>query len=257
MGFLLSAISLGFLGSFHCIGMCGPIAMALPIGKAGITKRLFLILTYNLGRILTYSVLGLIFGLIGQGFFIGGYQQLVSITIGSILLISVVLPANFTRQFRLTSFANRLLHNIKSSLGKLFLKTGHRSFLLIGILNGLLPCGLVYIGIAGAVATGNSLNGALFMALFGAGTVPVMLGMPFFGNLISMPFRNNIRRTVPLLVGTMAVLLILRGLNLGIPFVSPKMDTVSLTNCHSSDGSKTPYSKKTILCSGPGSVHKK
>jgi len=253
----ITAISLGFLGSFHCVGMCGPIALALPIGNSKGLKRLLLILSYNAGRIFTYSIFGLLMGLIGQGFVVGGYQQLLSIIIGSLLLISVIVRPNSSPNNKLSTHTFRLFNSIKNKLSQLFLKSGHRSLFTIGLLNGLLPCGLVYMGIAGAIATGNSLSGALFMAVFGLGTLPVMLSLPLFGNLISLSFRNQIRKAVPLIVGCMAVLLILRGLNLGIPYISPKIESGTMANCQHGDKMDFSHSKKTILCTGQNSVHKK
>lgn len=256
MSFLVAAISLGFLSSFHCIGMCGPIALALPIGKAGPLKRFFLIITYNLGRVLTYSALGLVFGLIGQSVALGGYQQLLSISIGSILLMSVVLPGSTAFKSRFVGNSFQIFSRIKSQLSALFLQKGFRSLFLIGLLNGLLPCGMVYLAIAGAVASGNMLHGSFFMALFGLGTLPVMLCLPVFGQYLSAPFRNGIRKSVPLIVGTMAILLILRGLNLGIPYLSPKMDA-TMVSCHHEKNSLSAYHKKTIVCTGPSSTPKK
>lgn len=235
MEFLIAAISLGFLGSFHCIGMCGPIALALPISTTNYFHKVLLVFTYNFGRILTYSVFGLLFGLIGKGFAVAGYQQIVSVVIGSLLLLGVIIPSKYFAKYSMTSSIFTFFNKIKSALGKLFFKSGHRSLFLIGLLNGLLPCGLVYMAVAGAIATGDITKSILFMAVFGLGTVPIMLSLPLIGNFISMPIRNSIRKSVPVIVGVMAVLLILRGLNLGIPYVSPKIntDTNSTASCHS------------------------
>lgn len=235
MEFLIAAISLGFLGSFHCIGMCGPIALALPINTTNYFHKVLLILSYNFGRIVTYSAFGLLFGLIGMGFAIAGYQQIVSIVIGSLLLLGVIIPSRYFSKYKITSSVFIFFNQIKTALGKLFLKSGHKSLFLIGLLNGLLPCGLVYMAVAGAIATGDITKGVLFMAVFGLGTVPVMLSLPLIGNFISIPVRNQIRKSVPVIVGIMAILLILRGLNLGIPYISPKIDsdTNRIASCHS------------------------
>ncbi|MGZ5136120.1 MAG: sulfite exporter TauE/SafE family protein, partial [Flavitalea sp.] len=119
--------------------------------------------------------------------------------------------------------------------------------------NGLLPCGLVYIGIAGAMSTGDILKGTLFMAFFGLGTVPVMLLLPYAGSFITLGIRNNIRKAVRPLIAVTALLLILRGLNLGIPYVSPKInDGANVASCH-----EQTNTKNDIKCIGPNSLHKK
>lgn len=236
----LSAITLGLLGSFHCVGMCGPIALALPIGQTNTFDRILSVLIYNSGRILTYSIFGLIFGSIGQTFSIFGYQQLLSISLGVLILLGLILPENIVSKFSQSAAIYSFFNKLKSKLSSLFLKKGKKSLFVIGVLNGLLPCGLVYMAIAGAIASGDLFNGALFMAVFGLGTAPIMIALPLAGNYFSLSFRNSIRKTVPLMIGFMAVLLILRGLNLGIPYVSPKAEKVNgpLPTCHTIAGKK-------------------
>ncbi|MDX2174144.1 MAG: sulfite exporter TauE/SafE family protein [Bacteroidota bacterium] len=229
MELLIAAISLGLLGSFHCIGMCGPIALALPVHQYSPFKKYLGILLYNLGRVSTYTFLGVIFGLLGQSFFIGGFQQIVSISIGVLLLLSVILTK--TKWFNTPSFGflYAFINKVKLQLGNLFSKKGLHFLFFIGLLNGLLPCGLVYLGIAGAMATGNYFKGAEFMFYFGIGTVPIMFAVAFLGQFITVKFRNNIRHAMPYVVSFMAVLLIVRGLNLGIPYVSPEFEKNSNT----------------------------
>lgn len=217
--YLLAALSLGFLGSFHCIGMCGPIALTIPVNRSSSINIFKGSLIYNLGRIITYSTLGLVFGSIGQGFAFAGLQSALSITLGVFILLFLVLPKLTPK----IGFIYRELEKVKSEIRKLFGKHTVGSLLLIGILNGLLPCGLVYLGIVGSIATGDMLKGALFMAAFGAGTIPAMLAITVARDYISVKFRERIRRTIPVFVGIMGVMLILRGLNLGIPYISPSV----------------------------------
>jgi sulfite exporter TauE/SafE len=223
MNFVWAAITLGFLGSFHCVGMCGPIALALPLNRNSFISKLTGTFFYNIGRIFVYALFGGLFGLVGQSFVIAGYQQVLSITLGCIILIMVLLPTSIANRFKLTSFLYKYIGKLKEQLGLLFKQRTYSSLFFIGTLNGLLPCGLVYIGIAGAIATGNSLQGSMFMAFFGLGTLPAMLVLSLLGNNINVKFRNKIRKAVPAFVSVMALLLILRGMNLGIPYVSPKM----------------------------------
>lgn len=228
MEFILAALSLGFLGSFHCVGMCGPIAMALPLGSSGSLYRMLGAVTYNSGRIITYGLLGLLFGLVGKGFVIGGYQQALSIVLGLAILLTLLFPSVLTSSAGLTKIISAPVSKLKSLLRGLFARESFSALFLIGVLNGFLPCGLVYIGVAGAIATGDAIKGSLFMMAFGAGTIPALLAVSMAGNLITVQWRAKMRKAVPVFIGIMAVVLILRGLNLGIPYVSPEL---SKTDC--------------------------
>ncbi|NIG52463.1 sulfite exporter TauE/SafE family protein [Chitinophaga sp. Cy-1792] len=219
--FTLTAFLLGFAGSFHCVGMCGPIALALPVQHLQGAKKLAGIFLYNAGRISVYSVFGLLFGWLGQQLFLGGFQQWLSVTAGLILLFSVLVNYVLsTRKFRLTT-PGIMTTQVKAALGKLLVQQRFSTLYTIGVLNGLLPCGLVYMGITGAAATGTVEKGMLFMAAFGAGTLPAMAGAAWFGHLLSAGIRNKMRSLVPVMIAVMAILLIMRGMNLGIPYVSP------------------------------------
>lgn len=231
MQLFLAAITLGLLGSFHCIGMCGPIALALPVHQYSPFKKYAGIFLYNAGRIMTYSVLGLLFGLLGQSFFIGGFQQVVSLTIGILLLLSVILPRFVFSNSGSTTFFYSFVSTIKNGLGKLFRERKVHFLFFIGVLNGLLPCGLVYVGIAGAIASGNYLKGAEFMFYFGLGTAPIMFIVPLLGQFVSMRYRNAIRKTIPVAVSIMGIMLIVRGLNLGIPYLSPEFEKNNTVSC--------------------------
>jgi sulfite exporter TauE/SafE len=228
MQFLVIAMGLGFLGSFHCIGMCGPIALALPLNNENSFRKIVGSLLYNTGRIITYGCLGLLFGLLGKGFIIAGYQQALSITLGILVLVMVLLPQRYAAKFGVTRFAFSFMSRVKSRLGQLFSKKSYEAMLSIGLLNGLLPCGLVYMGVAGAIATGDPLKGSTFMMAFGLGTLPAMLFITMASHLITLNVRNRMRKAVPFFVVAMACMLILRGMNLGIPYISPEL---SKTDC--------------------------
>ncbi len=225
MAYILAAISLGFLGSFHCIGMCGPIALALPVHRLRPSRKLISILSYQLGRISTYAMLGILFGFIGQSFALFGFQQILSLVMGSLVLLALLIPKQVVNAF---SPARRLytwFAGLKQSMARLFQKRSIASFFGIGLLNGLLPCGLVYVAIAGAIATGAVWKGMLFMVFFGAGTLPLLFSLSYTSHILGVKTRHLIHKAVPLLTGVMAVLLILRGLNLGISYISPKLET--------------------------------
>lgn len=220
--FLLAAISLGFLGSFHCVGMCGPIALAIPIKGSSFIFRLLGSSIYNFGRVVTYFIMGLLFGLIGQTFAIAGFQNILSVTLGLLILVVLLLPDLIPRA-KQPKFITSFLAALKTNIRRQFGIHSNSSLFFIGLLNGLLPCGLVYMGIAGSIATGDIIKGSLFMATFGLGTLPAMILVSLSQNLISLKLRSQIRKAVPVFIGTMALLLILRGLNLGIPYLSPKI----------------------------------
>ncbi len=222
---LVTAFIIGILGSIHCIGMCGPIALALPLhgnSKWGLVLNRFF---YNAGRVITYMVIGSVFGLVGKGFSMAGLQQMISIVAGLLILLMVVLPADITSRIYVLRPAHTFVSFLKRKFSLLFKRKSGSSTFLIGLLNGLLPCGLVYIALAGAMATGSMQKGILYMAFFGLGTVPVMMAASLAGNFISLSVRRRIGKLVPLFLVILACLFILRGMNLGIPYVSPDIQS--------------------------------
>ncbi len=233
---LLAGLVIGFLGSFHCIGMCGPIALALPVPKTSNLSFIAGRILYNAGRALTYSVMGAVFGLLGGRIIFSGFQQGLSITLGVIILVSVFLPSKYKRKIISLSIIQKINQPLKREIGILFKQATFSSMFLIGLLNGFLPCGFVYIGLTGATATGNAVSGGAFMFLFGLGTFPAMFAASVLGKFISLNVRQKIRKLTPVFAVILAVIFILRGMNLGIPFVSPKLNsnTESTQNldCH-------------------------
>ena len=230
----LSAILFGLLGSFHCVGMCGPIAFMLPIDRKNQTKGVFQILSYHLGRLLTYSFIGLLFGLLGKGFYFFGFQQQLSIIVGVSMILIILFPKFFSK-VNFSKNINKIIFKVKNALGKELKKKGNDTFFTIGFLNGFLPCGLVYMAVFGALATTNALSGSLYMFLFGLGTIPLMTAVVFLGNFTKGTFRKKIQKTIPVLVVFIGILFVLRGLGLGIPFISPKpiVDLVTtVKSCH-------------------------
>lgn len=225
---IAAALLLGFLGSFHCVGMCGPIALALPLNRTSAFTKFSGTLVYNFGRILTYSLLGFLLGLLGKGFVIAGYQQALSITAGCIILILFLFSGKTNDSKNIFSSLFGLIGRVKGQLRNQFSISSYTSLFSIGLLNGLLPCGLVYLGIAGAVATGDGMQGSIFMSFFGLGTLPAMITITLMNGWISLNFRNKIKKVMPVFIVGMAFLLILRGMNLGIPYVSPKMSATKV-----------------------------
>ncbi len=220
---IIAALTMGLLGSFHCVGMCGPLALSLPLSNNSLWAKFSGAFLYNAGRVVTYSTFGLVFGAIGKSVALFGYQQWLSIGLGLLIIVFIILPKKTTAISK-NNFVMILFEKIRASLGQLFFKKNYSSLFSIGLLNGLLPCGLVYMAAAGAVATGDIVNSILFMAFFGLGTLPVMWTVAFFGNYVGIGVRQKIRRVYPFMMVLMASLLILRGMGLGIPYVSPEIN---------------------------------
>lgn len=212
---------IGLVGSLHCIGMCGPIAVALPLGNKGWGYRVFGGVTYNVGRIISYAVLGAIFGLLGKGIEMAGLQKWASILIGTVMVLSVVFPALFKGKIKIEQVFFGYAGKMIGKFRKLFTISSIPSLFLIGILNGFLPCGLVYVAIAGAINTNSVYDGILFMILFGLGTLPVMLAIPLLGNMIGQKVRKRFSGILNIFIVIIGILFILRGLSLGIPYLSP------------------------------------
>ena len=226
----------GLVGSFHCVGMCGPIAMALPfVGSTGWRYYAGRLL-YNSGRIVTYASLGALAGAFGETLQLAGLQQTVSIVSGVLILLLLVVPAMRKGKSANMPGTDRLMTWVRKKLGYYFQKNSLRSLFMVGLLNGLLPCGFVYIALAGAISAPGVSGAMLYMALFGLGTFPLMFLVSLSGKLISLKMRSVFNRAVPYIGMTLALLFIMRGLSLGIPYLSPKIThtaahTTEITCC--------------------------
>lgn len=219
---ILSAIILGLMGSLHCVGMCGPIAFMLPVDRTNNFKKATQIFIYHFGRLLAYSIMGILFGFIGKGLYVFGIQQKLSIIIGILMIAVILLPSKTFSKYNLSKPIYKVISKIKTRLGKALKKKTADTFLTIGFLNGFLPCGLVYMALFGAVAMANPLEGGLYMMLFGMGTIPLMTTAIYFSGFVKGATKRKVQRLIPVLVVIMGVLFIIRGLGLGIPYVSPK-----------------------------------
>jgi sulfite exporter TauE/SafE len=218
---LWSAFILGLLGSFHCIGMCGPIAFLLPVDRSNSFRKITQITTYHFGRLLAYSLIGLFFGLIGKSLYIFGIQQQLSIIIGILMIVAVLIPTQLANRFKISQPIYRIISKVKSGLGKALKKKTTDTFLTIGFLNGFLPCGLVYMAVFASIATEQAFMGSMYMVLFGLGTIPLMTSAIYLGKFLNTKVKQNIQKAIPVVVVLIGVLFILRGLGLGIPYISP------------------------------------
>lgn len=217
---LWTALVLGLAGSFHCIGMCGPIALALPLNKKSWGTRIFSALWYNIGRTITYAFLGVVFGILGAGFSLAGFQRWISIIMGIFMVASVLFPKINHMLYRGTG-DSKLMTGVKKQLAKYFQQASYKSLFITGLLNGLLPCGMVYMALAGAIGVGSLQGAVLFMIMFGLGTIPMMFLLSMLGNFATLKLKHAINKVIPFIVIIVGILFILRGLNLGIKFLSP------------------------------------
>lgn len=218
---ILSSLIFGLVSSLHCVGMCGPIAMMLPVDRSSSTKKTLQIILYHLGRLTTYGFLGLIFGFLGRGLYLAGVQQRFSIIIGIIIIAVALIPERIFAKYNFSKPIYRVISWLKSSLGQQFKKKTNKSIYTIGVLNGLLPCAMVYVALFGALAMQDIFLGTFYMILFGVGTIPLMSAVVYFSSFIKQNLGNGFRKIIPVVVVSIGVLFILRGLGLDIPFVSP------------------------------------
>jgi len=240
-----SAFFLGLLSSLHCVGMCGPLVLALPTGALRPAHRLKARVSYHGGRIAIYTLAGIIFGLFGRGIYLAGWQRQFSIFLGVFIIAFTLLgrtgptrpgfPAPLQRVAFLRRIASlQYFAPLHRTIMRLWAAPGRTKFFVLGMANGLLPCGMVYLAIAGALTRTDVLESAGFMTCFGLGTLPLLLALQYTGNRLSFPARTRLRRAIPVLTIAIGLLLILRGLDLGIPFLSPAMAASPGTpiSCH-------------------------
>jgi len=225
----LIAFFIGLFGSVHCIGMCGPLAFAVP----SFHSRWWLVvvdkITYNLGRVITYSFLGLLIGLLGRQLWLAGLQQGVSI-ISGVLIIAAGLSRLLKIKFSQSGFISKMLAPVNRLLTyALKHKAGH---LAIGLLNGFLPCGFVYLALIGAVNSSSPFASAQYMFWFGMGTFPLMLIATVSSGLIGPAVRRSINRGMPYVMVCLGLWFLVRGLGLNIPYLSPAKQSSSVTICH-------------------------
>lgn len=236
MSLFFAGFLFGLIGNFHCLGMCGPLLISLQQNRVRSEHGVIKSFLYQLGRIFSYVFLGLILGFLGEGFFIGGLLQALSICLGVLLFLHalnhfVALPFLGKSNFLFAAY-----QKLQSLILPLLNKGSFSSTFILGALNGMLPCGLVYMGLAGAMASGSWFYGLQFMGGFGLGTVPVMLFLMLGWLNLSEKLRGSMLRVIPGLQLLMALLLIMRGLNLGLPYVSPEWPEAnglaSKSTCH-------------------------
>lgn len=226
---LYSALILGLVSSLHCIGMCGPIAMMLPVERNNPAKKTLQIFTYHLGRLTAYGSLGLVFGLLGKGLYLAGIQQQFSIITGILMIAIVMIPEKIFARYNFSKPVYKAISKVKTGLGSRFRQKGFKALYTAGVLNGLLPCGLVYAALFGAIAMQGVAYGVVYMVLFGAGTIPLMSLVVYASGMLKNPLRNAAVKIVPYAAILIGMLFIVRGLGLDIPYVSPSNISLYVT----------------------------
>jgi len=231
MTILPPALLLGLAGSLHCVGMCGPLLLALPLDAAGKWQVLRQMLVYHSGRILTYAALGVLFGLLGKGLAVVGFQKILSIGAGVFMLGMAFMAWRFERLVTALPGFGAFTQRVKSGIGAQLRHNPNGSMFSIGLLNGLLPCGMVYAALAGAIATIGGPEGGLFMAVFGLGTLPLLLMVSMLGRPFSVSIRKKIKFAQPILLGVVGLLLLQRGLNLDLSLFESAVPKAGV-DCH-------------------------
>ncbi|MDR3273511.1 MAG: sulfite exporter TauE/SafE family protein [Flavobacteriaceae bacterium] len=224
----LAALSIGLVFGFHCVGMCGPIAFSLGLDADNKFKFYTQNFLYQFGRITTYALLGAAVGVVGQGFDIAGYQRYVSIIAGILLIAMVLLPGKSTEIGTNLRPVNRFMIKIKIFLSKYLQRKDNVSRYITGILNGFLPCGIVYFALASSLVAGGVVQGALYMAFFGLGTFPFMFVTTLAGKLVNIKIRKKVMKLFPYFMIVLGVLFILRGTGLGIKMLSPSKEALEM-----------------------------
>jgi hypothetical protein len=223
---LLAAFLLGLAGSLHCAAMCGPLLLAVSTVRRQNAARpatrlyggdLIQNFAYHGGRLVTYGFLGAVSGLIGAAIVFAGFQRWLSIGAGGLILLGALTSI----RLRWGALAGKVVSAAKTRFGRLLHNRAAGAAALLGALNGLLPCGLVYIACAAAATAGGVTGGVAAMLAFGLGTAPMTLSIGFAGKAIRWGNPLLMRKVVLIGAATAGILLIVRGLSLGIPYLSP------------------------------------
>lgn len=225
---IIAALGLGLASSLHCVGMCGPIAFSLGLNPENKFDFTFRNLTYQFGRVTTYTLLGTLLGIVGYSVSFAGLQNPLSIAVGVMMILMALLPKNLGADNLGIKPFSKLMYKIKMGLGKFLRRKNYSSLYMTGLLNGLLPCGAVYAALTGSMAMGSIHGGAIFMTFFGLGTIPLMFASVIAGNVITLKTRQKILKFLPYLMVLLGILFILRGLELNIPYVSPSKGSLEI-----------------------------
>ncbi len=199
---MIGAFLIGLFGSLHCVGMCSPLMLSFTPNRGRNAFYSFFI--YHFGRLVVYSVLGILFGIISSSVSFFAFQRYFSLILGIIIIAIFAFP-RVRNQFEGWYYHSKFYQVIKSSLVKQF--GGKSKWLFSGVLNGFLPCGLVYLAAAGAMMTHSVLDGVQYMLLFGLGTIPLLAVVKFGAGAFPKLLKsfNNLTTPIALIAGLMMV----------------------------------------------------
>lgn len=218
---ILAGFLLGLLSSWHCLGMCGPLTFAVASNFRISHSPIPWFIPYHTGRVLMYGGIGAILGIVGLGVNLVGYQKWISILLGLGIILYFLLPSLFKLK-KLGKWLYAVPHWFSSIWTKVIKRTSLTGLFLSGALNGLLPCGLVYLALAGAITQPSPFASFYYMMAFGAGTIPLLVFSHFPYKYIQEKFPTLIKRGVPIIACLFGALLIYRGLGHGT-FLSPSL----------------------------------
>jgi sulfite exporter TauE/SafE len=207
----------------------------LPVSRNNPAKKVIQIMLYHLGRLTSYASLGFLFGLLGKGFYMAGIQQQISIVVGLLMITIAIIPERVFAKYNFSRPVYTVISRVKTNLGNQFKRKSPDALFTIGLLNGLLPCGLVYAALFGAIAMQNVSLSVFYMLLYGIGTIPLMSVVVYVANFLSIPFRNKLQKAIPVVTVVIGILFVMRGMGLDIAYVSPSnmhLFIQASANCH-------------------------
>lgn len=222
---------MGLAGSLHCAGMCGPIIWVMPFQVLTGYKKWLGIALYHFGRISVYALMGLVLHSF-SALFHPQWQQYISIVLGIVLLVVGIISFIPGRN----SFSLPWAGFVKSRLGHFIGSPSVFSLFITGTLNGLLPCGMVYMALSAAATADTALQSMALMYAFGAGTLPMLIALTVLKSKASFLRIQHVKKLVPVVMLVFGCIFVLRGMNLGIPYLSPQVAVeqheVKATCCH-------------------------
>lgn len=214
--FLLSAFTIGLFGSLHCLGMCGPLMLVVQQGRPK-GQILLETLLYQTGRISTYALVGFLFGSLGWGVHLFGRQRELAIATGVFILIAALFQLDLETPLKRIKLFEKLQTKLRKLFGNKIKNSGSSSRFFLGIINGLLPCGLVYLAVLGAANASSPWLGAAYMSCFGLGTLPLLLAGLYASYRFAPKLRKHIRVFTTIILLLTGALLIWRGVHYAVP----------------------------------------
>lgn len=229
MTYYYLAFFMGIFGSLHCAVMCGPLLLAVQVNSKISWKGTINKLLYQIGRIMMYGCIGLAFGLLGSIAAMKGWQQGFSLFTGLLLLAFGFVQGFCKKSRRLASLQTKAIQPFAKMMGLWLYKPG--GAFVAGLLNGILPCGMVYMALISAMSADGAHRSFAFMVLFGLGTLPVMLIFSLAAGFSKGFIKVKFGKLIPIIYVAMGFWFILRGANLDIPYLSPLLHIEGAMDC--------------------------